>query len=139
MLGGAPVDIPEEEEDDTDLGVNISCGEFNDEVSRLGENCGERFKQGEESGKHIEGETKAAVEVDAVLLRFCGLSGVTKPEGSSTTGGQDCGRRGSSDCTGEENLTGENDFPFISKIRCVSFSCLFLAFSFPNAFRQARH
>ena len=84
LLGGSPVDIPEEEEDDTDLGVKIRCGEFNDEVSRLGENCGDRLKREEESGKHIEGETKAAVEVDAVLLRFCGLSGVTNPGRAST-------------------------------------------------------
>ena len=34
FLGGSPVDIPEEGEDDADLGVNNSCGESNDEASR---------------------------------------------------------------------------------------------------------
>jgi hypothetical protein len=51
LLGGSPEDIPEEEEDETDLGVNVSCGESNGEASRLGENCEDRFKQGEEGGK----------------------------------------------------------------------------------------
>ena len=88
LLGGSHEDIPEEA-DDPDLGVNISCGESNGETSRFGEKCGERFKQGEESGEPIGGETKEAVEDDTVLLRFCGLSGVTNPRCSSTGGGQD--------------------------------------------------
>ena len=82
LLGGSHEDIPEEA-DDPDLGFNTSCGESNGETSRLVENCGERFKQGEESGEPMKGESKEAVEDDAVLLRFCGLSGVTNPGCSS--------------------------------------------------------
>ena len=78
-----------EEADDPDLGVNISWGEPNEETSRLGENCGDRFKQVEESGEPMQVESKEAVEDDTVLLRFCGLSGVTNPGCSSTLGGQD--------------------------------------------------
>jgi hypothetical protein len=83
LLGGSHEDIPEEA-DDPDLGVNTSCGEPNGEKSRLGENWGERFKQGEESG-----EPKVVVEDETVLLRFSGLSVVTNPGCSLTLGGQD--------------------------------------------------
>ena len=36
-----------EEEDETDLGVNVSCGESNGEVSRLSENIEDMFEHGE--------------------------------------------------------------------------------------------